>query len=328
MDLKRYFNIQHIMAITIFIICSGTITYILTHNELDNIWNIANFTGTLVFLLCSVIVILNPNPDKYFTAGIIGIGFGVMMMGKFLYFFIVDTYISFLLGLVGVGVGFLCICCALPLYCGNRFDTKRLQLFILIYIAGILVACLISTLIGNNFLEIIVEYQEEFLLIIPLLMFMIMLNGKGIGYASLGKRIKTSFGMFYDSLYYDNATYMTRTDYLATDDDDWETVNEGPIKEQRKIRIISSNRKAYIYFYKWTDGSIKGEICRSDKGTLVQTTRFDVTAVVPNGDEDTCDSFTIYGKEGFFITILVLDKIDKRDMSLPKRMLCSILGYR
>ena len=341
MNLRHYFSMQHILALVSFVY---SVTYIAAAiiGEMKNI-SIVSAIGTFFLCLCSLSVLLRKEPDVYFTAGIMGIGFGLHMLFSFVIAlggdFNIDlgdenadaafAKLTFILGVIGIIAGLLTLMFSIPLYCGNRYDTKR----ILIMLGAYLVAYLLPTTIlvaffGRNFFKILEIFALHFLFFIPVVLYIVMIYRTDVGYKGVSSRYNSNIKSLTDSLYSDQNTYVWRSDVIkiANKDEIFEQKNDGHIVSEATLPLIIGGKDAHLVIQNWDNGCKYGMIMRHEEGTLIQTLRFEVSELVTEDGVETSDSFIIYGKDGFFVKILIRDEEVKPSVTGLRKLLIILTG--
>ncbi len=328
MNAKEYFSKQHIVSITC-LICMIIYMSIGLYN--DDIFTILAWIGTIFLAFVSLLVTVIPRPGKPFTAGIIGFGFGILMLLRFVGLFQVFSIISYIIASVGMCIGMICIFMSFMAFCGDKYNARRMIIIIIIMMCTVIFSLLVEVGIYNkDFNTALDEYKYELLIIIPATMYIILLSDNEISVKGIKKRFVNNVKSISNVMIVDDDAYLIRDDIIRLNDEksiEWKKSNEHYVEAVTTIPFFIDKKEAKIEIQKWKDGKYWMSIVKSDVGTIMQSMRFEIRDIVPDDDDiNRCSSVTIYSSTGYFIRILIKDK-DTKSLTKGQMFFYKLIGY-
>ncbi len=280
-----------------------------------------------VTVLMSLMMFVKKNENTMMNISVFGIMCGLFVLQKSFDGYDASDYTVVVLSALESAFGVIMIYLNILLYGGSRYNQMRLFVISGITIFLLLFVPLIYIGFKDAYLgEAIMKYPADFALIAVLIFYMAVLSRPQVKYYSLNKQMAYNIKTLNSTLFLDSDAYMLRSEFVRFLNTEWNASDDVGVVGTKSADFVSDGSTAKVVLKKCDDGNVYGSIFTESNGTSIQTPMLPVKQIVYEGDENTCDRFTLYGEDGFFVVLKIKDDVILQESRLL-RIYYWITGY-
>ena len=261
----------------------------------------------------SVLMFIRKNENTMMNAALYGVMCGLFILQRSFDGFETDNAILVMKATIECTLGVLMICLNILLCGGNRYNQMRLFILSAFSIVFVLLSSIYMMIMDDAYLwDAIKKYAADFGIAVVIVFYIVILSRPEIRYYSLKKQMAYNVKTLNGTLFVNRDAYMLRSEFVRFVNAEWTPSDDEGIVETKSGSFVSDGMTAKLTIKRCTDGKTYGSLHLDDNGTSVQGIRFSVTQLV-HGDIETCEDFTVYGEDGFFIVMKI-----REDPNMPK----------
>lgn len=205
-----------------------------------------------------------------------------------------------------------CIFFAIKMIMGSAHNTSRVVIVELLFIAIFMVVLFVNIHRGLSFVESMDQLNDYHSSIILMVVSVICLSMGDAKYISPMKRLRLNVLALETTTVTFSDMYMMRDSLqaLVTEDPSkWNDSAEPEIEKELDITMYNTARRERLVIRKWADGALTATFKPRDLEVhLYRYLNFPIKHIACPGGPEHCGRVRLYGKEGFFVDILVRDE--------------------
>ncbi len=205
-----------------------------------------------------------------------------------------------------------CIFFAIKMIMGSTHNTSRVVIVELLFIAIFMVVLFVNIHRGLSFVESMDQLNDYHSSIILMVVSVICLSMGDAKYISPMKRLRLNVLALETTTVTFSDMYMMRDSLqaLVTEDPSkWNDSAEPEIEKELDITMYNTARRERLVIRKWADGALTATFKPRDLEVhLYRYLNFPIRHIACPGGPEQCGRVRLYGKEGFFVDILVRDE--------------------
>ncbi len=205
-----------------------------------------------------------------------------------------------------------CIFFALKMIMGSAHNTMRVIIVELLFIAIFLVVLFVNIHRGLSFVESMDQLMDYHASIILMTISVICLSMGDAKYISPMKRLRLNVLALETTTVTFGDMYMIRDSLrtmISEGSPEWQDSAEPDIEKELVITLYSNTRRERLVIRRWADGELTATFRPRDMEVyLYQYLNFPIRYIACPGGPEQCGRVRLYGKEGFFVDILVRDE--------------------
>ena len=289
------------------------------------------YAANIVVLIVAIPLLINTKIKASLAAAIMSIAYGIYCVlqnyeiiasegleGFYYYECLLLLILGAVIILFGVGLLFK-----------YNYNSKRLQITTIISLVVIAIPILLSIRTGVEWNALLVRLIQDGVLssTIFLSLLLLVLNSPEIKFYSAYNRLSKNIVYIREVFSVAKDTWIYRNDFrrlVNYENEEWTPVG-GPIKEEQIYIIHIYKATLRLMIQRWDDGAVRLKIAQNRTGVIMDKINMQLTEIIPDGDVENCESFTIFGTEGMFIRLLVKDDKDtKKSKKVAAKMMKDI----
>ncbi len=311
------------IAVLLLTIILGT-TDILTFNREIGHSQMVLIGAIIATMLLAVFMLIRKSENLSMNISVFGLLCSLFIIQEGMYSISSTEELTVYYAIVEFGAGALGIYLNLLLYIGERYNQHRLVILSAFIMATLVIPILYD--VGVNYIylsEALVKHIPNVIDIFILLIYIGLLMHPDVKYHSVKARLDYNARRMEDTLFIGDDAYMHRDQFLKLIDDTtgWGPTEQPGVKEVKEVCFIAHEHGARILL-KRCDDAVYASLLREDSGTLMNGISFPMRQITYAGDTLTCDRFTIYGDEGYFITMMI-----EEEKPIPEKRLVRIYRW-
>ena len=221
-------------------------------------------------------------------------------------------YVNYMIRLIFYLLEGFCIFFAIKMIMGSTHNTRRVVVVEMLFIVVFLVVLSVNIHRGLTFVESMDRLNDYHSSIILMIISVICLSMGDAKYISPMKRLRLNVLALETTTVTFSDMYMIRDSLKALiteDSSEWSDSAEPDIDKELDITLYNTARRERLVIRKWADGELTATFKPRDLEVhLYKYLNFPIKHIACPGGPETCGRVRLYGKEGFFVDILVRDE--------------------
>lgn len=317
---NRRISVQWVCGIAFFVIALARLAIFLK-DDISPAEAPFLFAGNVIILAVAVPIMINSKIKASLAAAMMSISFGICGVLEDIEYITTPglNEIAFYICIILIVASGAMVIFGIGLLFEYKYNSERLKIITILSLVVFCIPILLGIRRYGFTEEIWWMIKDAFPPVLFLVLLFIVLLSPEIRFYTAYNRLLTNVIYIREVFSVAKDSWIYRDDLkrlLNYKNEEWTPVG-GPIKEEQIYIIHIYKSTLRMIIQRWENGTERLKIAQNRTDVIIDKINMQLTEIIPDGDIENCESFTIFGTDGIFIRLLVRD--DKETIRAKKK---------